>query len=576
MKKIKKTKWKSIIRYMFELLKNNWPKTLLAFIGMLLVTFFEIIQPKLLMTIIDQAIGNSDILFLFILSGIYLFSSISIGVLNLVLGIFYSRVKKRNTVKLKLKILDRISKKSGSYYTESRTGNLLHTLQNDFSVVESMGVDLFFSLVMDSLKVAAAFIILIRMNIYLFLLIVSIQIAMSIIQSKLTKRISGEAKKVREFAGVSANSLTEYISNLMNIVITKGKRIFFKQYIKNEKEYINTSIKLEFLIALSNGIAYLVSNGMNILIFLLCGVSIINNEGSVGELLAYSQYTFMVLGPCKNLINTNNKIQQVAVSADKIYAVFDEPIYENNNKGIKCNIGGNVEFVDVSFGYIDGNQVLDHVSMQFQHKSVTALVGDSGGGKTTVSKLIFRLWDVQKGNILLDGMPIEKYNLRYLRKCISIVTQDVFLFNDTVFNNVILDSNASHQEAKHVCELIGIDKMVESLECKYDTVIGERGVKLSGGQKQRIAIARALLEKSSIIIFDEATSALDNISQEEIMGNIRDYIMNKTVVIIAHRLSTIEKADKIYVLSDGKVIQEGRHQDLLNQGGKYHELVKQV
>ncbi|MTN08238.1 ATP-binding cassette domain-containing protein, partial [Turicibacter sanguinis] len=218
--------------------------------------------------------------------------------------------------------------------------------------------------------------------------------------------------------------------------------------------------------------------------------------------------------------------------------------------------------------------ILDSINMKFKKGSITAIVGSSGCGKSTLVNLIFRLWDVDEGKILIDNVDIRDYNLQSLRKNISIITQDLLLLDDTILNNLTLENkNISKKYLDDICARVGIYEFIDNLPNKFNTIVGEKGVKLSGGQKQRIAIARALLSDSEIIVFDEATSALDNISQKIILENINDILGNKIVIMIAHRLSTIKNSDKIYVIDKGKVIESGSHEELILNEGVYYKFL---
>ncbi|MEG2256493.1 MAG: ATP-binding cassette domain-containing protein, partial [Cetobacterium sp.] len=210
------------------------------------------------------------------------------------------------------------------------------------------------------------------------------------------------------------------------------------------------------------------------------------------------------------------------------------------------------------------------------NRKITALVGTSGCGKSTIAKLLFRLWDVNSGDILVDGLSIKDYNLKSIRSNISIITQDTLIFDDTIANNLLLNNRSiSDDYLEKICKSVEIYELVNSLSDGFNTIVGEKGVKLSGGQKQRIAIARALLCNSKIIIFDEATSALDNISQRTILENISEFLEDKTVIVIAHRLSTIKNADKIYVLDNGNIVESGSHKQLLSNKYVYYRLLKE-
>ena len=229
----------------------------------------------------------------------------------------------------------------------------------------------------------------------------------------------------------------------------------------------------------------------------------------------------------------------------------------------------------MNFSY-SNNKILKNINYTFKPGKVYALVGATGCGKSTIINLLYRLWDVESGEITINDKNIKEYNLYSLRKNIAIVSQNTFLFDDTIENNLTLNNNRIKMEDYiEVCKRIGIDEFISKLPDGYQTQVGENGVKLSGGQRQRIAIARMILQSKDILIFDEATSALDNITQEYILDNLRQYYENKIVIMIAHRLSTIRKADEIVVMNQGQIVEIGNHESLMQKKQYYYQLVEE-
>ncbi len=272
-----------------------------------------------------------------------------------------------------------------------------------------------------------------------------------------------------------------------------------------------------------------------------------------------------------------DRIEEGSEAVNRFVQIFQEPVdIESPPNGLKpSKVEGLIEFKDVDFSYAKGEPVLKKVSFKIEPNKITALVGPSGAGKTTISRLIFRHYDPQKGHIYLDGKDLKEYDLKILRSFLSFVPQEVEVFNGTVRENIAYaNENASFQEIKEAARIANAEEFIEKLPQKYDTEIGERGIKLSGGQRQRLGIARAILAKAQILIFDEATSNLDSESENLIREAINKISQGKTIIIIAHRLSTIKRADKIIVLDEGKVIEEGTHQKLAQKKGLYARLLK--
>lgn len=233
---------------------------------------------------------------------------------------------------------------------------------------------------------------------------------------------------------------------------------------------------------------------------------------------------------------------------------------------------GNIKFEDVTFYYEEKKPVLHDVFMEFKKGEIYAIVGPSGAGKTTLMHLLFRLWDCISGSITVDGIDIKDFDIDCLRGQISIVSQNIFLLNDTIYNNIVLGKEIADEELQHILVQAGLHEFINTLPNKLETVVGENGIKLSGGEKQRISIARALLKKNPILIFDEATSMLDNETEEKIISILLDSFKDTTIILIAHRLSTVKNANTIYVLNNGTIMEHGSHDQLLEQKGIYYHL----
>ncbi|TAN67705.1 ABC transporter ATP-binding protein [Paraclostridium sordellii 8483] len=545
---------------------------------MIITSILDLFIPQITQQILDDAISNKKINLLITLVLLYAVISILSALFSVILEYIYSKMKKKVSIKLKIKLLKHLSKLSGDYYTNIKTGNILSIVENDIFIVENFGAEILFSLIVNVITACIALFLLVRMEFDLLLIVITLQIFLVLSQSKFTKIISSKTGEVRKENGDISNIVQEYVSNIMNVVISKSSFNFFKKYIKQEKKLITKWIKLDMIISSNISISRVLSSLITVCIYGYGGLKIIKSNMSIGELIAFQQYTGMLIGPCINIIRSNTRIQQSLVSINRIFSILDEPItIQNDNKGtrIKENFDGDIVFDEVTFSY-DEDKTLDSIDIKFEKGKMTALVGSSGCGKSTIVNLLFRLWDIDKGKILIDSVDIKDYNLKSLRKNISIVTQDLLLFDDSILNNLTLgNKNISKKYVEDICNRVDIYNFINELPNGFDTIIGEKGVKLSGGQKQRVAIARALISKSSIIIFDEATSALDNISQKIITENISDLLQNKTVIVIAHRLSTIKNADKIYVIDKGRVIESGNHDELISNQNTYYSLLNE-
>ena len=277
--------------------------------------------------------------------------------------------------------------------------------------------------------------------------------------------------------------------------------------------------------------------------------------------------------PIRSLATINMVAYQGAAAAKRIYKIIDKPIkikHENHlpNLNVKnCNI----ELKNVSFKYeTTEEKAINNIDAFIEGGKITALVGKSGAGKSTIVSLLPRFYDPQDGNIKIDNQDIKNVNLKSLRKKISLVSQDVILFDDTIKNNIgYADSEASQKDIEEASKFAAADEFIKKLPNQYETIVGENGVRLSGGQKQRISIARAILKQSPIILLDEATSSLDTESERIVQNAINNLIKGRTTIVIAHRMSTIHNADKIFLLDDGKIINAGDHEYLISNSKEY-------
>ena len=280
--------------------------------------------------------------------------------------------------------------------------------------------------------------------------------------------------------------------------------------------------------------------------------------------------------PIRSLATINMTAYQGAAAAKRVFSVIDKPIKIKNEEELpdlqttNCKI----EFNNIGFKYETTNErAINKINLEVEGGKITALVGQSGAGKTTIINLIPRFYDPQEGSINIDDQDIKKVNLNSLRDKISLVSQDVVLFDDTIKNNIsYANPIASEKDIKEACEFAAADQFIEKLPNKYETMVGENGVKLSGGQKQRVSIARAILKKSPIILLDEATSSLDSESERVVQNAINNLMKGRTTIVIAHRLSTIHDASKIFVLKKGEIIDYGNHETLIKNSNEYKSL----
>jgi subfamily B ATP-binding cassette protein MsbA len=308
------------------------------------------------------------------------------------------------------------------------------------------------------------------------------------------------------------------------------------------------------------------------------GLQVISGKTTPGGFFAFITAFIAAYKPVKSLSSLNNNLQEGLAAAKRVFTILDtQPkIVEIANAQELKITNANIVFKDVDFFYANGKKALNNLSLEVPSGKTIALVGGSGGGKSTIINTILRLYDIEHGSILIDGYDIRNLTLSSLRANISLVSQDVILFDDSVLANIAYGKlDASREEVINAAKSALAHEFIQQLPQGYDTIIGQNGLILSGGQKQRITIARAMLKKSPILLLDEATSALDNVLEQDIQKSLELLSKNTTTIVIAHRLSTIIKADLIYVIRDGGVVACGKHEQLLDVCAEYQKLYHQ-
>jgi ATP-binding cassette, subfamily B, bacterial len=320
----------------------------------------------------------------------------------------------------------------------------------------------------------------------------------------------------------------------------------------------------------------LLMGGVNVVITWYGGLLYLQGRASIGDIMAFQWYTFLILNPVWSIVNSFSELQRSLAATERVFEVLemenDKPDRPDAQSAPK--IVEQIEFGDVEFEYRDGLPVVRDFTVRVPGGSVVALVGRSGAGKTTVTDLVARFHDPSKGRILLNGTDIREFRLSTYRRLLAIVQQDVFLFDGSVRDNIAYGRHdATDEEIEDAARRANAHEFIDRLPERYETFIGERGVKLSGGQCQRLAIARAVLARPQILILDEATSNLDTESEQLIQASMAELLAGRTTFVIAHRLSTVRRADSILLMEDGRVVERGTHDELMTARGPYYEMV---
>ena len=529
---------------------------------------------KLLIKLIDEIIPNKDFRKLWLSISFYIIIILVQCTAKFLADYFYVIAGKRIVYDLRLKIVSNLLKLSGKYYSGGSSGELLTTINDDVAMIEEFSTKMLFSLISDVITACIMIIYLATIQLDLLLIAIVLQPILYFIHKFFNKRVHKNVSELRNCHGKYITNLEEFLTHMLNFTKQNAKILFNKKYFDISKKFLKIGVKLQIDLSLSSISTNILYSFSMVLILVYGGLKVMNDTLTLGVLIAFNTYSQQLLSPIFRIVQFKINIQKSVVAIKRIKNILSIPIEVNENRdGYKPEkINGKIEFRNVDFAYKENNLVLKDINLVCSN-SVTGIVGASGSGKTTLINLIYRLWDTANGEILIDDVNIKEYNLNFLRKNISVVSQDVFIFNDSILNNITLGKTGITQDIViQVAKIADIYDFIVSLPDGFDTLVGQNGVTLSGGQKQKVSIARALLRNAPIIIFDEATSSLDNISESRIQEKIEKYFKNKTTLVIAHRLSTVKNADFIIVLDKGEIVEKGTHEKLLEKRSVYYRL----
>jgi subfamily B ATP-binding cassette protein MsbA len=491
-------------------------------------------------------------------------------------GVVLAKVKAIVIKKMRMDIFERVSGLQIAYFSDERKGDLLSKMTNDVQEVENTIVQSLRVVFREPATIIIYFAVLFLMSVKLTLFTILIIPISGAIIGGITRRLRKTAIQSQESLGRIVNILDETLSG-MRVIKAFNAEWFMKSRFDRETDFyadvnVNMARKNELASPISQFLGVSVVAG----ILVYGGGLVLSGDSDLGasDFITYIIIFTQVLNPAKEISRAMSNIQRGIASAERIFTVIDTPSKINSPKEPVRLTGfkNSIEFQNVNFAYQETN-VLNTINLTLSKGKTIALVGPSGGGKSTLADLLPRFYDPSGGQILLDGVDIRNLSLGDLRSLMGIVTQESILFNDTVFNNIAFGINdANLGTVIEAAKIANAHEFISKLENGYETSIGERGSKLSGGQKQRLSIARAVLKNPPILILDEATSALDSESELLVQEALTKLMANRTTLVIAHRLSTIQHADEILVIEQGQIVQRGTHPELSRITGLYQKL----
>lgn len=504
------------------------------------------------------------------------FFQVIVGVVRTIL---LSHFSYKTDLQFNFSYLSHIFKLPLSFFETRKSGEILSRL-GDLGKVKGSLSSIAISGIMDVILLLVSGPVLWHIHSKLFLISIltllitcTISILFASIYKKYYSKVMSQNADVESY-------LYESINGVATVKALNAEDFVYEEYEKKKMIANETSWHLNNIGISQNLISGIIDSACGIFIFWLGSSSIIDGTLSFGTLLTFNSLLDYFTGPLFRLVNFQNDMQEALVAAKRVGEILDLDKEQTDDKNYlkPQKFEGSIKFENITFAYGTRKPVYENLNLEILPNSWTAFVGPSGCGKSTFVKLILKFYEIQKGKIYLDGNDINDIDTKYLRSQIGYVPQDIFLFSGTIVENVKLHHpEASLEEVIEACKKAGADEFIQKLPKRYETILGEHGGGLSGGEKQRLALARALLGNPSMLILDEATSSLDTVSEMEIHKVIKQLKKeNISVILIAHRLTTVMNCDKIFVMNEGKIIQQGTHKELLKQEGLYKELWSEV
>ncbi len=460
-------------------------------------------------------------------------------------------------------------------YNNNASGRIMSKIIFDAQQITSAGTDALIVMLREGLTVIGLLTFLLYQNWKLTLILLIAAPLVGLVVNLTSKRFRHISRRIQGSMGNITQFLGEAIEGNQAVKIFGGQKLEADRFHSVSRRFARQNTKLHASKIGSTVIVQLfVSVAIGAVTYLY--ITMMGEALTVGGFLSYIAAAGMIQKPLKQLTDVNVKIQRGVTGAASLFELMDRPEERDEGDQDLPRTDGNIEFRDVTFGYDPAQPVLRNLSLKVNSGETVALIGRSGAGKSTISAMLPRFFDPDQGQVLLDGVPLPDYKLAHLRRQIAMVSQKVVLFNDTVRHNIAYGEmrDADDAQVEQAARNAYAWDFIQGLEHGLDTEVGQDGAQLSGGQRQRIAIARALLKDAPILILDEATSALDTESEHHIQQALERLMEGRTTLVIAHRLSTIEKADRILVLDQGQLIEQGTHSELLEKNGLYTQLYK--
>lgn len=550
---------------------------ILAVIGMVGAAFIDIQFISAIEPFVDKGLNNKDTE-IFKWAPVFIVGVFIIrGVFNFMTTYFLNWVGTNVVLTLRKQLFERLVGMPVSYHDQNSAGTLISKLTFDTEQIQLASSKALVVLVREGAFVLGMIGYMLYKSWQLSLIFLLLAPIIAIIVSYVTKRFRKISHNIQSSMGDVTQSTEQTIRGHKVILGFGGQEIENERFAKVNNTNRQQKMKMEATRAISVSVIQIIASFALAAVFFLASQPGILDTISAGTFMTIVSGMMMLLRPLKQLTTVNSEFQRGMAACVSVFKVIDEELEKDQGNYKPESIKGEIELKNVNFTYPTKDKaIFEGLNLSIEAGKTIAFVGQSGSGKSTVSNLLPRFYNLDSGSITLDGTDIQEFDLKTLRKQFAIVTQHVVLFNDTIANNITYgyEGEVSKERLLEVCAQAHVLEFVDTMSEGLDTYVGENGVMLSGGQRQRIAIARALLRDAPILILDEATSALDTQSEKVIQSALETLQQNRTSIVVAHRLSTIEKADKIVVMDGGKIVEQGTHEQLLANKGAYENLYR--
>lgn len=532
----------------------------------------------LLKPLLDEGFGQADHGFLKLMAVLVVLFILVRGITNYIASYCLAWVSGKVVMTLRRNIFQHLMYMPVSYFDQNPVGRSLSRVTYDTEMVANSSSHVLVTIVREGVYLISLFVVMIytswQLSVVLFVLAPIIGMLIAIV----SRRFRQLSRNIQSSMGDLTVTTEQMLKGHKEVISFGGQQVEKERFERVSNDMRVKGMKVISADGISDGLVQLIASfALSAVLYLSTVKGLDIEDLTAGSFTVVFSSMMAMLRPLKSLTNVNSQFQRGMAACQTLFGFLDLPTEEDKGKIEIKRAKGDVEFKNVSFTY-EGkeNPALNQVSFSIPKGKTVALVGRSGSGKSTIANLLTRFYNIDSGEILLDGVNVQDYTLANLREQCSIVSQQVHLFNDTIANNIAYAATDkfSREEIIQAAKAAHAMEFIEKLDDGLDTIIGENGASLSGGQRQRLAIARALLRNSPVLVLDEATSALDTESERAIQSALAELQKDKTVLVIAHRLSTIEKADEILVVDQGKIVERGSHSELMALDGAYKQLHK--